>query len=100
VKSHTPTVKERQWMNSITQLGCIVCRLFIGCESPAHVHHIDGKVKKGSHLISIPLCRLHHNAGANCDEYVSRHPFKAEFESRYGTEEKLLEVCQTLVEWK
>lgn len=97
MKSHIPTSDERQWMNAITQIGCIVCRVFRGCETPAMVHHISGKVKKGSHKLTIPLCFYHHSAGVMCDEFVSRHPHKAEFESRYGTEYELLEKTRQLV---
>ena len=67
------------------------------------IHHIDGKTKKasedypGCHMLTIPLCYEHHREGANNDLYVSRHPFKAEFEKRYGTEMELLEKIKELV---
>jgi len=32
---------------------------------------------------------LHHRSGHNTEEYVSRHPWKTEFERRYGTEMEL-----------
>jgi len=78
-------------MDSICQLGCIVCRLHLDCETPAEVHHIDGKTKPEAHLKTIPLCFHHHREGVNNDTYVSRHPYKAEFVKRYGTEEELLQ---------
>ena len=84
-------------MNSLTQLGCIVCRIHYQCETPAEVHHIDGKTKPEAHLKTIPLCFRHHREGANNELYVSRHPFKHEFEERYGTEESLLQKVKELI---
>ena len=84
-------------MDSISQVGCIVCKLLYDAYTPAEIHHIDGKTKPGCHLLTIPLCYEHHREGANNDLYVSRHPFKAEFEKRYGTEMELLEKLKELV---
>ena len=81
-------------MDSVSQMGCIVCRLHFNCFSPAEVHHISGKNKPGAHLNTIGLCFKHHREGANNDLYVSRHPYKREFEKRYGTEQYLLEKTQ------
>ena len=84
-------------MNSIVQLGCIVCRVHYDCYSPAEVHHIDGKTKPDAHLKTIPLCFRHHREGVNGKLYVSRHPFKHDFEERYGTEESLLQKVKELI---
>lgn len=84
-------------MSSISQLGCIVCKLYYDCDSPAEVHHIDGKTKPDAHLKTIPLCFRHHREGVNNDMYVSRHPYKNEFVSRYGTELSLLEKLKELL---
>ena len=84
-------------MDQITNLGCIVCRLHYDCETPAEVHHIDGKTKAGAHFKTIPLCFKHHREGVNNELYVSRHPFKNEFEKRYGKEEELLSEVKKLI---
>lgn len=84
-------------MDSISTLGCIVCRVHYDCESPAEVHHIDGKTKAGAHMNTIPLCYRHHREGVNNDMYVSRHPYKTEFVKRYGTEEELLQKVKDLL---
>jgi len=78
-------------MDMISQTGCVVCKKFLDCFSPAEVHHIDGKTKPEAHLKTIPLCFRHHREGTNNETYVSRHPFKNEFVNRYGSEESLLE---------
>lgn len=94
----TPTKAERLWMDKITALGCIVCRNQGRGFVPAAVHHIlRGGIRIG-HLFSLPLCDPghHQNAPTGCGE-ISRHPNKAQFEERYGTEMQLLEQCRELV---
>jgi hypothetical protein len=51
------------------------------------------------HLFGFGLCSPGHHR--NCPKgygQVGRHPDKAEFERRYGTEEFLLELTQRVVE--
>tara|TARA_R100001082_G_scaffold32635_2_gene16783 strand:- start:3394 stop:3714 length:321 start_codon:yes stop_codon:yes gene_type:complete len=97
MKGRTPNKEERKWMDLIASLGCIVCRLFYGCNSPAEIHHIDGKTKKEAHLNTIPLCYKHHREGINNCTCVSRHPFKTEFERRYGKESQLLQKTKEII---
>jgi len=97
VKGRTPTAEEDRYMDQVRDLGCIVCRLFQGVESPAEIHHIDGKTKPGAHFKTIGLCELHHRSGQNNDHCISRHPWKKRFEHRYGTEGELLERTRELV---
>ena len=97
MKGRQPNKQEKLWMDSISQVGCIVCKVHYDCFTPAEVHHIDGKTKPGAHLKTIGLCYRHHREGVNNEMYVSRHPFKAEFVKRYGTEMDLLEKVKELV---
>lgn len=90
-----PIKEERIWLNRITQVGCIVCRCFLKVESPAEVHHLDGKVKPGAHLRSIPLCPNHHRHPGR--GWVSRANGKKAFEEAYLPEEDLLEITQSVV---
>jgi len=46
---------------------------------------------------AIGLCPTHHRSGLNNVHVVSRHPWKREFESRYGTEEGLLIITRGLI---
>ena len=84
-------------MDSLSELGCIVCRLHMDCYSPAEIHHINGSRKPGCHFFTLPLCYRHHREGVKNDLYVSRHPFKAEFVKRYGTEMYLLEKTKEVL---
>lgn len=92
LKGRTPTKEEKEWMDKITQAGCIVCWLHHGIpHSQCSVHHISGKTKKGAHLNTIGLCYRHHQDESNNPMWISRHKNKFRFEERYGTEEWLLE---------
>lgn len=97
MKGRAPTREERAWMQQVAELGCCVC-LNEGKRTPCQVHHIDGKTKPGAHLKTIGLCYYHHQAGNDCLAYTSRHPYKARFVARYGTEQELLE--QTILRAK
>jgi hypothetical protein len=85
-----PTVEERAWMDWIVAYGCVACRLDgLGFRSPA-VHHILRGGQRLGHLHTLPLCDPGHHQGGQQLEMISRHPWKARFEERYGSEESLL----------
>tara|TARA_Y100001951_G_C11243273_1_gene241844 strand:- start:417 stop:731 length:315 start_codon:yes stop_codon:yes gene_type:complete len=97
MKGRNPNKKEKDHMDTVQQLGCIVCRNEYGVFSPAEIHHVYGKTKKNAHLYVLPLCFRHHREGIDCELFSSRHPFKRQFEERYGKEEDLLEQVQELL---
>jgi hypothetical protein len=43
------------------------------------------------------LCPTHHRLGIKTNLFVSRHPWKREFERRYGTEMELLDKVKALL---
>lgn len=87
----TPNKEEKEWLDAITSLGCIVCYLGLGVFTEASPHHITGKTKPGAHMKTIPLCGRHHQISGL--GYVSRHgDGKARFEAAYRSEEYLLEM--------
>lgn len=91
----TPSKEEQLWMDRIVQVGCVVCRIFKQVESPAEIHHLDGKTKPMAHARSLPLCPRHHRITGK--DWVSRADGKKAFESEYMSEDDLLEVTQALV---
>ncbi len=91
------TKAEQQWMDAICQLGCIVCIKDLETYSPASPHHISGKTKPGAHMETIPLCFHHHQGGHDDAVCTSRHPYKARFEDRYGTEQELLNITREMI---
>jgi len=90
-----PTKAERKWMQDVARLGCIVCRIQNRGYVPCAVHHILDGSRRIGHLHTIGLCDPGHHQGARAKSgHVSRHPNKAEFERRYGTETFLLELTR------
>ena len=70
MKSRNPTRAEREWMDAITNHGCVVCQREFGIFTETEIHHLDGKTKPGAHLKSIPLCYRHHREGEDCNGYT------------------------------
>ena len=90
-----PTVMERAWMDKIAQYGCIACRIDGHGYRPPAVHHILRGGLRIGHMFTLPLCDPgHHQAGQSIG-LISRHPWKARFEAKYGTELELLERLKT-----
>jgi hypothetical protein len=99
IHGKTPTKAEKEWMDKIVRLGCIVCRTQNRGYVPALPHHLlNESGHRIGHMHTIPLCDPGHHQGApKSSGEVSRHPNKARFEAKYGTEEFLLEVTQEAV---
>lgn len=98
MKGRRPTAEESRFMDAIARLGCIACRKD-GWENPdVSVHHIDGRTKPGAHLLVLPLCAGHHQAGTGANPtLIAVHPDKARFEDRYGTQIELLAECMAML---
>jgi hypothetical protein len=88
---------KKAWLRSISDLGCIVCLNEYGIKSDPDIHHILKSGRKIDDLHTIPLCPTHHRLGVNNDQAVSRHPWRREFELRYGTEMELLANTKNLI---
>lgn len=97
----------RRHLQTVAELGCIVCKKFLGVETPANVHHIlqrrrleNGswvKVIRGRNKASdyevLPLCHQHHQGPYG----VGIHSGQKTWEELFGTEEELYrEVCEEL----
>ena len=93
MKGRNPSKEEKEYMDKVQQLGCIVCANRGYPNVPAEIHHTRGKTVKDAHLYVIPLCPSHHRYGGHT-EPISRHPYKKRFEDAYGTEAELLEQVQ------
>lgn len=85
-----PTVEERRWMNFIVVFGCIACRMDGVAPRPTCVHHILRGGRRMGHLHTLGLCDPGHHQGGEPLGLISRHPWRARFEAKYGTEEELL----------
>lgn len=89
--AYSITPVERRWMDRVQALGCICCAKDGRGKIDAEIHHVLKNGRRLGHMYVLPLCMMHHRGGVNNDAYVSRHPWKKEFERRYGTEAELLQ---------
>ena len=89
MKGRAPTVREQQFMDAIASLGCVACAKDGIENQQISIHHIDGRTKPGAHMLVLPLCAGHHQAGTGEDKsLIAVHPDKARFEARYGTQRR------------
>jgi hypothetical protein len=90
----TPNKAEREWMDAIVAHGCVACRMDGVGFNPPCVHHILRGGRRIGHLFTLPLCPGHHQAGTGAPGLIARHPDRARFERKYGSEEFLLHRLQ------
>ena len=91
--------EEKQHYKKLHELGCIVCLNEGYGYSEPHIHHIRhgaGLAQKSHWSKAIPLCPQHHQLGGYG---VALHAGQREWESRYGSEEALLEQVKELLIW-
>jgi hypothetical protein len=83
-------------MRDIAAMGCIVCHKIGHGYTPAEAHHLLSGGRQIDDFHTIPLCKPHHRAGVKNADYVSRHPWKKDFELRYGKESELLALTREM----
>lgn len=86
-------------MSQIVEHGCIACVLDGMMPRPTTVHHIIRGGQRMGHLWSLPLCDPGHHQSGDAFGLVCRHPWKARFEARYGTELQLLAMLRLKLGW-
>lgn len=87
------------WIENIVNIGCIACYKEGKPNTPAEVHHPRigaGMSQRASDEEAIPLCPAHHR-GTNHPHVSSIHLDKDNFIRKYGTEQELYRLCNTIV---
>lgn len=82
------TRKERNYLQTVAQLGCIACRMNGQPGTPAEVHHQrsgTGAGRRASHFDTMPLCPGHHRF-----YHDAIHRNATLFTRRYGSEQALV----------
>ena len=104
MKKKSKTKAERDFMNKVAEIGCIVCYLETGVEgTPACLHHLRegmGMGMKNDNYHVIPLCEGHHQWGDGTPAQHGKwgyHKNKTEFEKRYGTAQSLFDKLQEML---
>ena len=81
----------------LNEIGCIVCRLYYDLWSEPEIHHIRdgmGIGQRNDNDKTIGLCPLHHRLSHTESFHLARNYFNQTF----GTEVKLLEETNRLLE--
>jgi len=80
--------REREHLDKVARLGCIVCRK-MGKHSYPEIHHIGNQTmgKRADHYHTIPLCPYHHRLGGKGEAI---HAGRKSFVERWGSESELL----------
>lgn len=89
------TRDEKDHLERLAELGCIVCLERYSCWSPAEIHHLrsgQGLGQRASNYHAIGLCPAHHRLGGYG---VAIHSGQKEWEKRFGTELELLAAVRS-----
>jgi hypothetical protein len=91
-----PTRSEKlYWSRLASTVGCIACRIDRGIvNTHCSIHHISGRTAKGAHTKVLPLCGPHHQTGG---EGVAIHPFKRQWEAKFGKQMELKAMCDKIL---
>lgn len=94
-KQRAVTAAEKAyWSRLASEVGCVACMRDGNFNPHVSIHHIDGRTKPGCHMRVLPLCAGHHQDGTGEDKsMVAVHPWKAQFEARYGPQDELQARC-------
>ena len=84
------TKDDKQYLNDVASLGCVVCRNMGLGPTPAQVHHPrdkQGMGQRADHADGIPLCPQHHLATYPTGFHAAPRTWQLE----HGTEAELVE---------
>lgn len=88
IKGRSVTAAQKKFHGLLAGLGCVACYKMGIFNSNVSIHHIDGRTKPWAHWYVLPLCGSHHQDMGIPGVYPV-HPYKARFESEYGTQKEL-----------
>jgi hypothetical protein len=88
------TKAEKDRIDKLHKMGCIVCREFKGVWSPIAVHHCT-RLGRRDHMKTIGLCGYHHQTGDFGDAIHRGYKI---FAAQYMTEAELLNRVNELLE--
>lgn len=81
---------DKQWLDDVSSLCCIVCRNAGLGPSSSEIHHVRsgaGMAQRAAHTRVLPLCPRHHRACYPTGFHAAPKSWQAE----HGSEEALLE---------
>jgi hypothetical protein len=91
----SPSKAEKAYWGKLANIvGCIACRLDGIANHHVSIHHCAGRTTSGCHRKVLTLCAAHHQTGG---EGIAIHPFKKQWEARYGTQQELMDMCNEIL---
>jgi hypothetical protein len=97
-KQRPVSAEEKALWSRLAALGCVACMKDGNFNPHVSIHHVDGRTKAGCHQLVLPLCAGHHQDGTGEDKtMLAVHPWKAQFERRYGSQAELMATCRELL---
>lgn len=86
------TKKEKDYLDKVASLGCIICR-----NPNVEIHHrrTGTGLKRANHSEVIPLCHAHHRTGGYG---VAIHAGIKKWQENFGSEVYLIEKVKKLCE--
>jgi len=91
----SPTKTEKKRHDRIASLGCIACYKDGIFNDYVSIHHCDGRTKPGAHGKVLALFGPHHQTGGEMAPAI--HPYKEQFEAKYGTQAELMGLTNQLL---
>jgi hypothetical protein len=58
---------EKEHLNRVAEIGCILCKHLGFDDTPAEIHHLrhgQGMAQRASNFLTIPLCPEHHRGNS------------------------------------
>lgn len=97
-KQRAVTRAEKSYHDLLAKLGCIACLIDGRFNDYVSIHHVDGRTKPGCHGKVLPLCAEHHQQDDTDPlQRVAVHPWSAQFEAIYGSQEWLMGYANALL---
>ena len=86
MKGRSPTVREKEHMDTVAQGGCYCCKQ-MGIENThVSIHHTKGRTSKQAHYHVIALCSEHHDYF----QPEGLHNNKARWEAKWGKQKDIV----------
>lgn len=100
VRRNQPTALDKRYWKHVITVGCILANAVseagFECEGRITIHHCGtGGGGRKNHKLVLPLCWEHHVGGRGID---GQQMSKREWQTKYGSEEKLLKRLERLLQ--
>ena len=93
MKGRPVTAEQKRFHDQMASLGCIASLKDGFFDPMVSIHHINGRTDDDAHWLVLPLSAGNHQDGTGAPGRIAVHPYKGQFEARYGKQMDLLREC-------